>query len=40
MRFEAKHRADSAKVMDMHEETVGKMGDLIGEAKVLVEKHT
>ena len=38
--FEVEHRADSAKVTDMHEARAGKMGDVIGEAKVLVENHT
>ena len=38
--FEVEHRADSTKVADMHETRAGKMGDVIGEAKVLVKNHT
>ena len=37
--FKVEHRADSAKVSDMHETSAGKMGDVIGEAKVLVKNH-
>jgi hypothetical protein len=38
--FKVEHRADSSKVADMHETRAGKMGDVIGEAKVLVKNHT
>jgi len=32
--FEIEHRANSAKVADMHETRAGKMSDVIREAKV------
>ena len=36
--FDIRHRADSAKVADMHETNAGKPSDVIGEAKVFVKK--
>lgn len=35
-----KRRVISAKVSDMHEATVGKMGDMIRKAEVLVENQS
>src|SRR6218665_57066 len=37
--FEIEHRADSAKVADMHETKARKLSDVIREAKVLVKNY-
>ena len=38
--LEVEYRADSAEITDVHETRAGKMGDVIGEAEVLVKDHT
>ena len=38
--FQIEHKADSAKVADMHEARARKMSDVIGEAKILDIKIT
>jgi len=38
--FKIEHRADSAKVANMHEARAGKMSDVIRETKVLVKNYT
>ena len=38
--FEIEHRANSAKVADMHETRARELSDVVREAKVLVKNYT